>query len=193
LWDYDCQERIISDATIASIITHRDERSIAGAIAVATTVAYGVNHDAIDGEELIDLLVSSISEVHSSFARAISQLPRWLSIDEGEAVREIIRSGEPDMGLGGWGGGITPYVIPTVLICLYYFLRSPNSFLSNVVKVINVGGDTDTTGAIQGAMSGAFNGMGAIPENLLKGLKDSRDIIKLAEEFYQLKNRGCSP
>ena len=190
LWDYDHPERIIPDATTASIITHRDERSVAGAIAVATTVAYGVNHDTVDGEELIGLLVSATSGVHSGFARTISQLPRWLRINEEEAVEEIIRSGEPEIGLEGWGGGVTPYVIPTVLICLYYFIRSPNSFLPNVVKVINVGGDTDTTGAIQGAMSGAFNGIGAIPEHLVEGLKDSRDIIELTEDFYQQKHRG---
>ncbi|TKJ34183.1 hypothetical protein CEE39_02820 [bacterium (candidate division B38) B3_B38] len=189
LWNHDHPDRIVSDATTASIITHKDERSIAGAIAVATTVAYGLNHDAIDGEELIDLLASAASQVHSGFARAISQLPRWLKIDEGEAVREITHSGEPEIGPWGWGGGITPYVIPTVLICLYYFLRSPHSFLSNVVKVINVGGDTDTTGAIQGAMSGAFNGIGAIPEHLVEGLQDSQDIITLTEEFYQLKHK----
>ena len=134
------------------------------------------------------MLVSATSQVHSGFAQAISQLPRWLSIDEGEAVREIIRSGEPEMEIRGWGGGITPYVIPTVLICLYYFLRSPNSFLSNVVKVINVGGDTDTTGAIQGAISGAFNGVGDIPEHLVEGLQDSSDIIRLTEEFYHQKH-----
>ena len=95
----------------------------------------------------------------------------------------------------GWTGhdpsfGVTPFVIPTVLASSYAFLKHPRDFSSAVRAVINMGGDVDSTGSITGAMSGAFNGVGAIPQHLREGVKDSRQIHELAAAFFDKKTES---
>ncbi len=187
LWDYDKPEQLVEDATISSIITHHDERCTAGAVCIALTVAYGVANNTVDSETIIDLIWDAIKEIHSGFADDISKLSKWLTLTEEDAVKQIIAAGNPDTYLHERWPGISPYVIPTVLICLYFFLKYPYSFEGNLIRVIKVGGDVDSTAAIMGAIAGSFNSISAIPQHLIKGLKDNQHIYKLAEEFYLKK------
>ena len=59
---------------------------------------------------------------------------------------------------------ISPFVIPTVLILLYAFLTNKNDYMKAIRTAIASGGDVDTTGAITGAISGTYLGIGSIPE-----------------------------
>jgi ADP-ribosylglycohydrolase len=63
----------------------------------------------------------------------------------------------------GLARGVTGYVHHTVPICLHAWLRSPGDFARAVGDVIALGGDTDTTGAIVGALAGARAGEAGIP------------------------------
>ena len=187
LWDYNKPEHLVEDAAISSIITHHDERCTAGAVCVAYMVAYAIKAESINAEEIIELLNEEVNEIHKGFAEEISRLSRWLSIAEGEAIKEIRKAGNPALRyLGGWPG-ISPYVIPTVLITLFFFLKYPTSYEDNLIRVIKVGGDVDSTAAIMGAIAGAYNGFSSIPARLIKGLKDSQQIQKLAEDFFHKK------
>jgi len=62
-------------------------------------------------------------------------------------------------------------VLHTVPAALYCFLRSPGSFRDTVCLAASAGGDTDTIAAIAGALSGALNGVEAIPKQWLEGLE----------------------
>jgi ADP-ribosylglycohydrolase len=184
LWDHDATERITRDAEAISIMTHSDERAVAGAIAVASAVAYLVTAQEVSPTDFTERVSSSVSEQSAEFARAIDELPELLQADEQDAVPAIINE--------GWTGhdpsfGVTPFVIPTVLASSYAFLKYPGDFSSAVRTVINMGGDVDSTGSITGAMSGAFNGVGAIPQHLREGVKDSSQIHDLAAEFFRKK------
>jgi len=184
LWDYDKPENLVEDATISSIITHHDERCTAGAVCVASVVAYVLKVKTIDSEKLIELLRETAKEIHEGFAEEISQLFRWLSLAEEEAISEITMAGNPDIYFMKRWFGISPYVIPTVLICLFFFLKYPNSYEDNLIRVIKVGGDVDSTAAIMGAIAGAYNGISSIPSRLIEGLKDNEQIYNLAEDFF---------
>ena len=66
--------------------------------------------------------------------------------------------------------GFPPACIPT---CLYLLLTT-DSFEEAVTEVVNLGGDTDTAGAILGAMAGAYYGVDAIPDTLARRPSESR-------------------
>jgi poly(ADP-ribose) glycohydrolase ARH3 len=85
------------------------------------------------------------------------------------------------------GNGIEAYnSVPTAI---YSFLRRPDSFEECVLYAISLGGDTDTIGAMTGAISGAFHGVEAIPERW-KSRLEARDYIeKLAEKLWDIKRR----
>jgi ADP-ribosyl-[dinitrogen reductase] hydrolase len=187
LWDYDAPERLVKDAAAVSIITHKDERAVAGAIAVAAAVAYVVQRDKILTEDFVGHVSQGVSDHSAEFARAVDKVPALMKADEADAIRTIINE--------GWKGhdtsfGVTPFVVPTVLASFYAFLKHPDDFCAAVRTVINMGGDVDSTGAITGAISGAFNGVYAIPERLREGVKDSGMIHDLAAELFHKKAGG---
>jgi len=183
LWNYDNLEQLKKDAIAQSHITHQDTRAKAGAVAVASAVAYNLRHQAIDPEELSESVSELVKDVDREFSEHLARLPDWLKKDEQVAVLEISCAGW--LTPPRWIDQITPFVIPTVLIGLYNFLRSPDNFTLTVQRTLEAGGDVDTTSAIAGAISGAFNGKNAIPERLLEELYQ-RDLIEnTALRLYQ--------
>ncbi len=82
---------------------------------------------------------------------------------------------------------ITSFVVPTVMVALYYFLRSPQDYELCIGKCLLAGGDVDTTASIAGAIAGAFNGETTIPASLLAGLQDQDLVIETAERVYSAK------
>lgn len=185
LWDHAYPDEVKRDAEIQSIITHKDSRSVAGAIAVAKAVSLCVNSDKIMPLGFLTEISNNVREASAIFTDCLHQLAGWLDMEPAEAFPLICAAGKPDIGPARpeW---ITLFVIPTVLCALYCFLKTPESFLNSVVGSIRAGGDTDTVAAITGAISGAFNGISSIPSVLVEAVKDSKDIIALSEEFYNM-------
>ncbi|HTY52962.1 MAG TPA: ADP-ribosylglycohydrolase family protein [Methanomicrobiales archaeon] len=65
------------------------------------------------------------------------------------------------------------------------FMRA-GSFAEAVPRAVTLGGDADTVGAITGALSGAYWGLGGIPPLWRAQLKDHDAIIDLAGALYRL-------
>ncbi len=192
LWLYDDPPALAEAAADVSRITHADPRCLAGAVAISAAVAYAIAHDAIKRDPFIGFIAALARPYHAEFASLIERLPHWLAMDERDAVSEIRRAGLAPGRRPNWPG-ISPFVVPTVLICLYAFLRTPDSYPEAVGFVIAQGGDVDTTGAITGAISGAFNGTEAAPDSLAHAVTDRghhgyEELRALAEQLHTLKN-----
>lgn len=71
------------------------------------------------------------------------------------------------------------YVVDTLEAVIWTFLNT-NSFIESIIGAINLGDDTDTIGALVGALSGMIYG---IDENLLKNIQNKEYLIKLANKF----------
>jgi ADP-ribosylglycohydrolase len=74
------------------------------------------------------------------------------------------------------------YVLDSLESSLWCFFTTDN-FKDSVLKAVNLGGDTDTTAAITGGLSGLFYGFEFIPEKWVNNLARANDIEKLAEKF----------
>jgi len=77
--------------------------------------------------------------------------------------------------------------VPTAI---YSFPIQPNSFAEAVLYAISLGGDTDTIGAMTGAISGAYLGIESIPDNWKSKLENRLYIQELAEKLWNLKWTG---
>jgi len=73
--------------------------------------------------------------------------------------------------------------VPTAI---YSFLSHPHSFAQAVLHAISLGGDTDTIGAMTGAISGAYLGIESIPDSWRGKLENRPYIEELAERLYAL-------
>src|SRR5512135_1249288 len=178
----------------ASLMTHRDIRSLAGAMAVAHAVrrlAAGARRDpsillwlaadvAREEERIADRyadLVCSLDLHRCSLSRSIAHVESLLDLPRERAlaalVEEANRHGaEPACRRATMG--FPPACIPTCL----YLLMTTDSLEEALIEVVNLGGDADTTGAILGALAGAHYGIDAIPDRWLVGL-ENRDAIDL--------------
>jgi ADP-ribosylglycohydrolase len=74
------------------------------------------------------------------------------------------------------------YVVDTLEASLWCLLNS-SSFEEAVLKAVNLGGDSDTTGAVTGELAGVRYGLDSIPEEWLDQLSRREDILSLAKEF----------
>ena len=189
----------------ASLMTHRDIRSISGALAVTHAIrrlAAGeprdpslllwVAADLVKDEKQIAAdygdVVIKIDQHGSSLSRAIAHAESILdSPRSGHSalVDEANRHGadpickRPTMGF-------PPACIPT---CLYILLTT-DSFEEALTDVVNLGGDTDTAGAILGAMAGAYYGVDAIPTRWLDGLQNREGVESRAIALAQRSIAG---
>ena len=79
------------------------------------------------------------------------------------------------------------YVIHTLEAVLWAFNKSTN-FKDGAVLVVNLGNDSDTTGAIYGALAGAFYGLSSIPEKWRKIVAWSEHIQKRSTQLYNARS-----
>lgn len=68
------------------------------------------------------------------------------------------------------------------------FMDSP-SFEDSIIHAISLGGDTDTVGAVVGALAGAWTGIEAIPVRWLLNLKDCGMITTLGSRLWIVSQR----
>jgi poly(ADP-ribose) glycohydrolase ARH3 len=82
--------------------------------------------------------------------------------------------------------GIDSTILNSLPAAFYSFLFNSN-FREALIYSINLGGDTDTLGAMCGALAGAYWGINEIPSNWLDKLEDMEYIKELAEKLFKLK------
>ncbi|MEO6807805.1 MAG: ADP-ribosylglycohydrolase family protein [Isosphaeraceae bacterium] len=193
----DRPESLFEPVLAASLMTHRDCRSLAGALAVAHAIrrlAEGQPRDpslvlwlAADVARDEDRLafeyadrVQSLAAYRRSLSTAIAHTESLLDLSRDRALAALVEQANhhgaeppcrrPTMGF-------PPACIPT---CLYLLLAT-DSFEEALIEVVNLGGDTDSAGAILGALAGAFHGPDAIPDRWLDGLQNRQGIELRAE------------
>jgi ADP-ribosyl-[dinitrogen reductase] hydrolase len=76
---------------------------------------------------------------------------------------------QPAFRFEAYAGPSSAYVVDTIRTVLWAFFAT-TSFEDCLTRVVNRGGDADTTGALVGALAGALYGLDAIPKRWLKAL-----------------------
>ena len=154
-----------------SRITHLDPRCTAGAVAVAGAALLATAAGPLDPRELLHQLAVWVDAEDASVARAVAGVEEWLPLEPSAAAAHLRAEGLDPGHVSPWLG-ISAFVTPSVAWSLYAFLRTPDDYWATVCTAIAVGGDTDTMGAIAGALAGARLGPDALPSDLLAQLTD---------------------
>lgn len=109
--------------------------------------------------------------VASEFAEIQGFNPKEIKLFERILKNDISACPEDEINSGG-------YVLHSLEASLWCFLNS-ESYSEAVLKAVNLGEDTDTTGAITGGLAGLYYGFGSIPEEWVAQLVRKDDIEKL--------------
>jgi poly(ADP-ribose) glycohydrolase ARH3 len=160
----------------SSHITHAHELGKEGAALQAYAVALATNLEPAAGFDRRGFLARLRDFVSAGIYREkLNKIEALLfSPDRESIVLEL-------------GHGIeAPSSVPTAI---YSFLSHPDSFARAVLYAISLGGDTDTIGAMTGAISGAYLGASAIPGEWRARLENQGYLAELAEKLCNLAER----
>jgi len=149
----------------ASVCTHAHPAGVASGIATAFLVSR-----ALDGVtyRLVAELLDFVGDISEEFNQRVRMVEEALALPPEEALPRL---GE------GWVGD------EAVACALYCFLRSPHDYKATVLTAANTNGDSDSIACIAGAISGAFNGVGAIPEKWAREVEDSEQLFALGRNL----------
>jgi len=174
--------RRVADAQAA--ITHTHVLGRQGATLQAAAVAAAFRRDPADGELDREAFLEEVID-------AVGPLEEWYR--EGlNDVRTLIRDWQPR-----WEAaevlqcGIEAHL--SVPAALYAFLARPDRFEAAVSYAVRLGNDTDTVGAMCGAIAGAYHGASAIPSYWTAAMENGetgRDYITaLANRLFETWQR----
>ena len=175
LFYYDDLEKLRAVAYSQSQITHTHELGMEGAALQAYAVALAIKADSSRRLDPYDFLAElknfTKNEVHKMKLEKMRKLLADAA-DKKTVVREL-------------GNGVESHnSVPTAIYC---FLRNWSIFEDAVLYAVSLGGDTDTIGAMTGAISGAYHGVEAIPEQWRNKLERKDYIERLAEKLWEIK------
>lgn len=165
-------KRLMRAAVDQALITHTDPRGVAGSVASALAVARGITDDGdFDVSRFLGDISGAIEGLDPEMSRKVAGLSDYLdaSVEEGFAYT----------GTGGMAG-------ETVPAALFAFIHSPSDLEATVIAALNAGGDTDSIGAIAGSISGAFNGLEAVPARWRDGVEGGEYIESLAYRLWTI-------
>ena len=190
---HDDRERLRQVAYGSSLVTHAHELGKEGAAlqAYAVALACRTQPTTLDRQRFLDELEQfAVNRVYKEKLRKMGGL--LAGQGQRPSASSGQRQGEPDrlkvvMALGN---GIEAF--NSVPAAIYSFLRYPDSFEEAVVYAISLGGDTDTIGAMCGAISGAYLGVEAIPELWRLKVENRAYLEGLGERLWQLKQAASA-
>jgi len=160
------------NAILSARITHNHPEGLAGAVAQATAVglafAYGLSNEPIEPGGFLDRIAAQVTDIDKGFAQSLDGIR---SIHRGSLIEMI------EAITGRYG--LSLRAIESVPAAIGAFLLT-TCFKDAVVLAVNLGGDTDTIGAMAGAIAGAYYGSGQIPEvwiSRLENREKGRDYV----------------
>jgi ADP-ribosyl-[dinitrogen reductase] hydrolase len=144
---------------LSTRVTHTDPRAERGALLVALAAAHAARGTRIDAEDFLHTARTTIAD-------ADDQMRAWLEKLQTALTRQITpQQFASELGLSR---GVSGYIYHTVPVVLHTWLHHQGDFRRTVEGVIELGGDTDSTGAIAGGIAGAGVGPAGIPPEWLR-------------------------
>jgi len=165
-------DRLPEDARLTGIITHRHPETITGSLAIAYLVARAAA-GTLDLATAIDDTIALIGPCRVADNLRVAQR----LLDEDHTTAEALA----EIGTTGW-------VVHTVAAATYCFLKTPTDFERSVIDAVMGGYDADTTAAITGAISGAYNGEASIPLRWRTHVENADEIRALAQALWKLES-----
>ena len=160
--------------------THTAWQADVAALAIAECAAFAINSQTESAVVLSRLRDLESEREWDSQLNAIEA-----SLSANHSVREFAVS----IGLSK---GVTGYSMHVVPVAIYAWLRNSENFRAALTEAINCGGDTDTVGAILGALCGATLGKSGIPaewiDNIAEWPRSTRFIESVAEKLADQKD-----
>jgi len=178
IYPYD-EERLVESALNQGRITHFHPQGLAGAACLALAAGLacrlGAAGEKPAASEFVAYLLKRIRHIDHHFARRLAAMPLF-PLDNEQTARQSLRA--------AYACDVT--AAESVPAAVGAFLAA-ESLKQAVVLAVSLGGDTDTIGAMAGALAGAYWGVEALPPEWIAALENKdrgRDhVLRLCQEI----------
>jgi poly(ADP-ribose) glycohydrolase ARH3 len=163
----------------SAAITHAHPLGIEGAALQAGAVALAARSDPgrFDAPAFLEQLQGFLRPDADEYLRRLRSISQLLATSS--TIDEVAKQLGTDIRAHG-----------SVPAAIYAFLAHHESFSAAVIHAVRLGGDTDTIGAMTGAIAGALHGARAIPSEWVDGLENTEKgknyVRGLARRLYAL-------
>ncbi len=157
-------------------LTHTDPKALIGATVIAELAAWIVR-DRLTEQPALEAFVALLRSCGPKDRK-------WLATVD--AIAQAARDDATVLELAdrlGLARGVTGYIHHTVPVVAYAWFRHCGDFRRTLTAVLDCGGDTDTTGAIVGALAGATVGAAGIPTEWRSRIADWPRSLSLLESI----------
>ncbi|MGH2751570.1 MAG: ADP-ribosylglycohydrolase family protein [Actinomycetota bacterium] len=163
---------LVRTARTSALVTHYDARCEWSTAATAVALATCLSGRPVPVDQLADAVDGLGGE--GWLADSTEQVGEAIRTVEGASLKALELDNPVDMG----------YTLKAMQVGLWCTTQV-GGFEQIVVDVINEGGDTDTNGAVAGAVMGALNGASNIPERWLDNISDGNGLTQLADRLFE--------
>ena len=165
-------ERLVDFAHRASAITHRHPRSQMACGFYCLMAASLLKGDAPAAAHASAVKFAGAFYRKPPFATELPHFEKVFSVKLASvAEREVPSSG---------------YVVDTLTAAVWCLLTSED-YRKTVLKAVNLGEDTDTTGIAAGGLAGIYYGLASVPEQWRSAMARAEDLEILYEQFAGLR------
>jgi ADP-ribosyl-[dinitrogen reductase] hydrolase len=168
-------------------LTHTDPRALVGAAAVSYAARMGMLNPKEKRPETISFFESLrllSSQEDKEWIKLIDMMEQALK--DQLCVTDFAKK----MNLYK---GVTGYIYNTVPVAIYAWLRHYGDFKTTLTEALNCGGDTDTVGAITGALAGTTAGEDCIPGEWIHNIVEwpcSVYVLRKVADALAIYNSG---
>jgi ADP-ribosyl-[dinitrogen reductase] hydrolase len=172
-----------TDAAIrSSLVTHRHAVAVAGTVALAHAFVYMLTFPHVEAQALTAYVRHHVQAIDAATAEQLALVPQVAPLPPDAAFRAF--SVVPDY-VTPRGDGVSGLTSALVLTALYLFLHTQGEYLRAVEAALLLGGDTDSTAAVAGALCAAWRGTAALPAALRGAVEDAARLQHLATALHR--------
>jgi poly(ADP-ribose) glycohydrolase ARH3 len=171
---HDNVEKLREAAYRSAEVTHTHILGREGAAIQAYSVALALQTETgnLEPKEFLDKIAHFTK--NKVYKEKIEKAKALLPVEDKSEVTRII--------------GNTVEAFNSVPTAIYCFARNHQNYVKAVSYAVSLGGDTDTIGAMTGAIAGAHQGEENLPKSWINKLEKADYITELAQKLWKMKN-----
>lgn len=183
----DDPERLRLFLRASTRLTHADPRAEQGAWAIGYAASLVARHvgGSLDPAATMEQIASAVDDGE---LRILLETAQQHLVSGSSAAQFAEAIGLP--------AGVSGYMYNTVPVALFCWLRYAGNFRMAIEQTVRLGGDTDSTAALVGALSGTTGGERSIPREWIDGLwewpRTPLWLRCLAKRLAQLADDGAA-
>lgn len=188
---FDDVDKINEYAQASTELTHTDPKALVGATAIsvaAALAAMSTKEQRPDAKSFFESLRLISKQDDNEWSKLVNLMEQALN-DELSIADFVMK-----MNLKK---GVTGYIYHTVPVAIYSWLHHYGDFRTTLTEVLNCGGDTDTAGAITGALAGTTVGENGIPkewiDNIMEWPRSISVLCKVADALAVHDDQKSAP